>query len=57
MNNNDFDFIIEAEKIRKVTIEKLKEEASQAEQLKKKEAQFDNSKTRNAALDLLSWRD
>jgi len=57
MNNDQFDFIIEAEKIRKVTIEKLKEESAKEEARKKKESEVDVTKTRNAALDLLSWRD
>ena len=57
MNNDQFDFIIEAEKIRTVTIEKLKEESAKEEARKKKESEVDVTKTRNAALDLLSWRD
>ena len=60
MNNNEFDFIIEAEKIRKVTIEKMKKESeisAKEDEQRRKNSEESIAKTRNAALDLMSWRD
>lgn len=55
MNDDSFDYIIEAEKIRKITIQKLKEEKDRELARKLKESKVDVAKTQKGANDLLSW--